>query len=116
MFARFVTLLPIAALAAVAAAAPNVLEARTTAPVCNSGSQYCCNQKFSNPMDFKGGPLGLLGVLLGLGVNAGVECTPVTVIGLLSNGAQCTQQTVCCNDVKQNGLVNVACSPVAVPV
>ncbi|KAG6375844.1 P-loop containing nucleoside triphosphate hydrolase protein [Boletus reticuloceps] len=91
MFARFVTLLPIAALAAVAAAAPNVLEARTTAPVCNSGSQYCCNQKFSNPMDFKGGPLGLLGVLLGLGVNAAVECTPVTVIGALSN-AQISSQ------------------------
>ncbi|KAF8139611.1 hypothetical protein EV363DRAFT_1310100 [Boletus edulis] len=84
MFARFVTLLPLAAIAAVAAAAPN---------------------KFANPSSFKEGPLGLIDVLLGLGVNAGVH-----------NGAQCTQQTACCENVQQNGLVNVACSPVAVPV
>ncbi|KAF8414623.1 fungal hydrophobin-domain-containing protein [Boletus edulis BED1] len=119
MFARFVTLLPLAALAAVAAAAPNVLEARTGAATCSSGSEYCCNQKFAvrhNPSNFKGGPLGLIDVLLGLGVNAGVQCSPITIIGALSNGAQCTQQTACCENVQQNGLVNVACSPVAVPV
>ncbi|KAF8139622.1 fungal hydrophobin [Boletus edulis] len=116
MFARFVTLLPLAALAAVAAAAPNVLEARTGAATCNSGSVYCCNQTFDNPSTFEEGPLALIGVLLGLGVNAGVQCSPITIIGALSNGAQCTQQTACCENVQQNGLVNVACSPVAVPV
>ncbi|KAG6375855.1 fungal hydrophobin [Boletus reticuloceps] len=115
MFARFVTLLPIAALVAVAAAAPNALEART-ASTCNSGSVSCCNQKFSNPSTFSGGPLGLLGVLLGLGVNAGVSCSPITIIGLLNNGGQCTQQTACCSNVEQNGLINIACSPIAVPL
>ncbi|KAF8448058.1 hypothetical protein L210DRAFT_2834811 [Boletus edulis BED1] len=135
MFARFVTLLPLAALAAVAAAAPNVLEART-ATSCNSGSEYCCNQKFDvrhlialpspwmthksihsqNPSTFKEGPLGLIDVLLGLGVNAGVQCSPITIIGALSNGAQCTQQTACCENVHQNGLVNIECSPIAVPL
>ncbi|KAF8123565.1 fungal hydrophobin [Boletus edulis] len=114
MFARFVTLLPLAALAAVAAAAPNMLEARTA--TCNSGSEYCCNQKFDNPSTFEKDPLSLLGVLLGLGANAGVQCSPITIIGALNNGAQCTQQTACCEDVHQNGLVNVACSPIAVPV
>ncbi|KAF8437520.1 fungal hydrophobin-domain-containing protein [Boletus edulis BED1] len=68
-----------------------------------------------NPSSF-GGLSGLLGLLNGIGINAGIECTPVTVIGLLSNGAQCTQQTACCTNVKQNGLINVACSPIAIPL
>ncbi|KAF8136264.1 fungal hydrophobin [Boletus edulis] len=114
MFARFVTLLPLAALAAVAAAGPNVLKARTA--TCNSGSEYCCNEKFDNVSTFEKDPLSLIGVLLGLGVNAGVQCSPITIIGALSNGAQCTQQTACCENVHQNGLVNIGCSPIAVPL
>ncbi|KAG6379687.1 P-loop containing nucleoside triphosphate hydrolase protein [Boletus reticuloceps] len=85
MFARFVTLLPLAALAAVVAAAPNAPEARTTAPVCNSGSEYCCNQKFSNKTDFTKDPASLIGLLLSVPLNLGVSCTPVTVIGGLNN-------------------------------
>ena len=41
MFIRFSTLLPVAALVAVAAAAPGALEARTDSS-CNTGSQQCC--------------------------------------------------------------------------
>jgi hypothetical protein len=37
------------------------------------------------------------GVLSGLGVAAGVTCTPITALGL-SSGAQCTQQAVCCTN------------------
>ncbi|KAF8437528.1 fungal hydrophobin-domain-containing protein [Boletus edulis BED1] len=113
MFARFVTLLPLAALAAVVAAAPNVLEARAT---CSSGSEYCCNQELSNPATFEKDSASLLGLLLGLGANVGAECTPITVIGALSNGAQCTQQTACCDHVNQNGLINIGCSNFNVPV
>ncbi|KAF8437523.1 fungal hydrophobin-domain-containing protein [Boletus edulis BED1] len=116
MFARFVTIAPLVALAAVAAAAPNALEARTGGSTCNSGSVYCCNQEFSNTSSFGGGLLGLLGLLNGIGVNAGIACTPITIIGALSNGAQCTQQTACCSNVNQNGLVNIACTPIAIPV
>ncbi|KAF8437069.1 fungal hydrophobin-domain-containing protein [Boletus edulis BED1] len=111
MFARFVTLLPLAALVAVATAA------EAPAATCSSGSVYCCNQKFSNSSTFeKKDPVGVIDVLLGLGVNVGVQCSPITVIGALSNGAQCTKQTACCKDVKQNGLVNFSCAPVAAPV
>ena len=42
MFIRFSTLLPVAALVAVAAAAPGALEARTDSSSCNTGSQQCC--------------------------------------------------------------------------
>jgi hypothetical protein len=41
MFSRLATLLPIAALVAVAAAAPNAVEARDT--TCSTSDQACCN-------------------------------------------------------------------------
>jgi hypothetical protein len=37
------------------------------------------------------------GILSGLGVAAGVTCTPITALGIAS-GAQCTQQAVCCTN------------------
>ncbi|KAF8437552.1 hypothetical protein L210DRAFT_3546069 [Boletus edulis BED1] len=122
MFARFVTLLPLAALAVVAAAAPNAPEARTT-PTCSSGVMYCCNQLFSvrhlfslpspwmthesirsQNTSFFTGPYGLLGPLYGLVFNAGVQCTAIYVVGILSSGAQCNQQTACCDNVNQVSL------------
>ena len=42
MFIRFSTLLPVAALVALAAAAPGALEARTDTSQCNTGSMQCC--------------------------------------------------------------------------
>ena len=42
MYFRFSTLLPVAALVAVAAAAPSELEARTGTSQCNTGSMECC--------------------------------------------------------------------------
>jgi hypothetical protein len=41
MFSRLATLLPIAALVAVAAAAPNAVEARDE--TCSTSNQSCCN-------------------------------------------------------------------------
>ncbi|KAF8120609.1 hydrophobin [Boletus edulis] len=98
MFARFVTLLPLAALAVVAAAAPNAPDARTT-PTCNTGAVYCCNQESirSQNTSLFTGPYGLV-------FNAGVQCTAIYVVGVLSSGAQCTQQTPCCNNVNQVSL------------
>ena len=43
MFIRFSTLLPVAALVAVAAAAPSALEARQSSSQCNTGPIQCCN-------------------------------------------------------------------------
>ena len=43
MYIRFAALLPVAALAAVAAAMPNALEARWDTSQCNNGEIQCCN-------------------------------------------------------------------------
>ena len=108
MFIRFSSLLPIAALVAVAAA---------DSSQCNTGSQQCCvmtqTVRFVPPHAFalcadrptlQSNPTtlnyfsGLLGIalptidgLLGLG------CSPITAIGT-GTGATCTQQPVCCTD------------------
>ena len=40
--------------------------------------------------------LGLLGVVLGgINIPIGIQCTPITVIGV-GSGANCVQQPVCC--------------------
>ncbi|KAF8545971.1 fungal hydrophobin [Imleria badia] len=101
MFSRLATLLPIAALVAVATAAPNVLEARQTSQ-CNGGSTTCCNQVLTT--GFTATVVGgILDIIPGVGVPVGLTCDPITVIGL-GSGAQCS--------VQQNGVVNVGCSPI----
>ena len=39
--------------------------------------------------------LGILGVLTGTGLTAGIQCTALNVLSL--GGQSCTQQTVCCD-------------------
>ena len=113
MFSRIATLLPVAALVAVAAAAPNALEARGGSQ-CTTGSNYCCNTSQSISVRHvlplssddsrihcsQSGTIftGILGgTLSGIGLLAGVTCTPVTVVGTGSGGS-CSQQSVCCSN------------------
>ncbi|KAF8550908.1 fungal hydrophobin [Imleria badia] len=111
MYARF-SILPIAALAAVVAAAPNALDARNDSSECNTGSLQCCTStQTSTPATLTelGGLLGL--VLPTIDGLIGLGCTPITVIGT-GSGASCTQQPVCCTDNSFNGVINLGCSPV----
>ncbi|KAH0830203.1 hydrophobin 2 [Lanmaoa asiatica] len=111
MFIRFSALLPVAALAAVVAAAPSELEARTGSSQCNTGSMQCCATTTSASDPVAAALLGLLGIVVGdITATVGLNCSPITVIGL-GSGSTCTQQPVCCTDVYQNGLINVGCSP-----
>ncbi|KAK0234679.1 hydrophobin 2 [Armillaria nabsnona] len=78
----------------------SVMSAPATATdQCNSGSLQCCNTK--NASTF----LGLTGLI-------GDQCSPLSVVGLLPSGAECTQQTVCCKDNSANALVANNCSPI----
>ncbi|KIJ62340.1 hypothetical protein HYDPIDRAFT_114857, partial [Hydnomerulius pinastri MD-312] len=89
-------LLPIVALAAVATATPNDLEARGGSSQCNTGSISCCNSTYSSTDTSLTTLLGLLGVVLGpVSGLVGLGCTPITVVGT-GSGATCTQQPVCC--------------------
>ncbi|KIJ60366.1 hypothetical protein HYDPIDRAFT_117274 [Hydnomerulius pinastri MD-312] len=102
-------LLPIAALAAVATAAPNALVGRDQ---CNTGSISCCNQTYSSTSTSITSLLGLLGIVLGpVEGLLGLGCSPITVVGT-GSGAQCTQQPVCCTGNTFNGLINIGCTPI----
>ena len=117
MYFRLPTLLPVAALVAVAAAAPSELEARIGTQ-CNTGSMECCAYtlpvrfqfpRYSRSRPFRysrptlqstyttlndlslvvGRTLPYVDGLIGLG------CTPIWAVGT-GTGATCTQQPVCC--------------------
>ncbi|KAH0830201.1 hydrophobin, partial [Lanmaoa asiatica] len=97
MFIRFSALLPVAALVAVAAAAPSELEARQTSQ-CNTGSMQCCATTTTASDPVASTLLGLLGIVLGdVTATIGLNCSPLTVIGL-GSGSTCTQQPVCCTN------------------
>ncbi|PPQ68078.1 hypothetical protein CVT24_002942 [Panaeolus cyanescens] len=79
---------------------------------CNTGPVQCCNQLFESEDESYAGLLSLLGVVAGpITAQVGLECSPISAIGL-GSGASCTTQPVCCSGNKFNGLVNVGCSPV----
>ncbi|KAN0073734.1 hypothetical protein V8E55_011988 [Tylopilus felleus] len=106
MFSRLATLLPFAALVAVATAAPN---ARST---CSTSNTICCNQSFSNPLTFV--PLaGSLATVVA-SVDAGLTCVPISVLAI--EGTSCTSQTACCDNDNFNSLVGVNCTPINVNV
>ncbi|KAK9439981.1 hypothetical protein VB005_04600 [Metarhizium brunneum] len=91
----------IVALAAVAAAIPTQ-QPSSNEMECNSGS-YCCNKVAQNT--------GIVVPIDALTAACGGTLKFVTADVL---NDECTSQTVCCNNVKQSGMVNVACSPIAV--
>ncbi|KAI9573453.1 fungal hydrophobin-domain-containing protein [Boletus coccyginus] len=100
MFSRLATLIPIVALVAVATA--------DSVSQCNTEDQYCCNTAITQTTQ----SLGLIDVLGGLDLGAGITCTPISIIGIPGNS--CTQQPVCCTDNNFNGAVNLACTPINV--
>ncbi|EFY94798.1 hydrophobin 1 [Metarhizium robertsii] len=91
----------IVALAAVAAAIPTQ-QPSSNEMNCDSGV-YCCNKVAQNT--------GIVVPIDALSSTCGDTLKLVTVDAL---NDKCTSQTVCCNNVQQNGLVNVACTPIDV--
>ncbi|KAI9462125.1 hydrophobin 2 [Boletus coccyginus] len=107
MFSRLATLVPIAALVAVATAAPGVVVTRDSFSQCNTDGQYCCNQSIEQNTSVLS---GILGAAEGLNLAGGATCSPVSVVGV--SGNSCTQQPVCCSNNNFNGLINLGCSPI----
>ncbi|KAF8545970.1 fungal hydrophobin [Imleria badia] len=112
MFSRLATLLPIAALAAVATAAPSALEARNGGQ-CNGGANYCCDSSFTTAVQYNNIAGGILNPFLSIILGLLFSCDPITVVGV-GSGAQCTTQQVCCNNVQANGVINIVCDPISV--
>ncbi|RDX56954.1 fungal hydrophobin [Lentinus brumalis] len=90
-------------------AVATAIQGRGGAP---SSGASCCSTvgSASDPSIAK--ELGLLGVVLsGLDVLVGVDCSPITVIGVGSGGCS-GGTTVTCTDNSHGGLVEIGCVPI----
>ncbi|KAF9484813.1 fungal hydrophobin [Pholiota conissans] len=80
---------------------------------CNTGSVQCCNSVQDARSAAASKILGQLNIpVQSVTGQVGITCTPVTAIGVGSNG--CSQQTVCCSKNNYNGVVALGCTPVNV--
>ncbi|KAF8154960.1 fungal hydrophobin-domain-containing protein [Crassisporium funariophilum] len=78
---------------------------------CNTGPVQCCNSTMDGESEQFNAITALLGIVTGpVTGQVGVNCTPLTVVGL-GSGASCTQQPVCCEGNNFNGLIVIGCSP-----
>ncbi|KAL7284173.1 hypothetical protein ACG7TL_001455 [Trametes sanguinea] len=133
MFPRLTTYVTVASVAVLAVATPNVKRWNTptstpastktitvtaTAPAatetagdCSTGPIQCCNsvQSASDPVASL--LLGLLGIVVeGVDVLLGLNCSPISVIGV--GGGNCDANVVCCQNNNVGGLISIGCVPV----
>ncbi|PPR04756.1 hypothetical protein CVT24_007111 [Panaeolus cyanescens] len=81
---------------------------------CNTGPVQCCGALHAPTSAAGTQALGLVTVLVqNLSGQVGVDCNPITAIGL-GSGANCASGPVCCEQNDFNQLVGVNCSPVTV--
>ncbi|KAI0746819.1 fungal hydrophobin-domain-containing protein [Daedaleopsis nitida] len=79
---------------------------------CSTGPIQCCNSvsKASDPVSSL--LLGLLGIVVeGVDVLLGLDCSPITVIGV-GSGSACSANTVCCQNNNVGGLISIGCIPI----
>ncbi|KAI0764926.1 hydrophobin [Fomes fomentarius] len=92
-----------------AAATPVQLEARQS---CSTGAVQCCQQTQDASSASSNIILGLLGIVLGpITGLIGLNCSPITVIGV-GTGNACSSNTVCCTNNNVGGLISIGCVPV----
>ncbi|KAJ8455802.1 hypothetical protein ONZ51_g12329 [Trametes cubensis] len=129
MFSRLTPFVSVASLAVLAAATPNqkrwdtstpTVTVTVTAPAststepassCSTGPIQCCNSVQSASAPGIGALLGLLGIVLqSLDVLVGLDCSPISVIGV--GGGECNANAVCCENNNVGGLISIGCVPV----
>ncbi|KAI0746818.1 fungal hydrophobin, partial [Daedaleopsis nitida] len=94
-----------------AAATPVELEARQQS--CSTGAIQCCQQTMSSTSASANLLLGLLGVVLGdITGLIGLNCSPLTVVGV-GSGNTCSSNTVCCANNNVGGLISIGCLPIS---
>ncbi|TFK99175.1 fungal hydrophobin-domain-containing protein [Pterulicium gracile] len=82
--------------------------ATRTEPSCSTGPIQCCQgaENADGPVVSK--LLGLLGVVVqDLNILVGINCAPLSVIGIGSSG--CNAQPFCCQNSTFNGLIAIGC-------
>ncbi|KAJ8487052.1 hypothetical protein ONZ51_g4461 [Trametes cubensis] len=129
MFSRLAPFVSVASLAVLAAATPNqkrwdtptpTVTVTVTAPAstptepassCSTGPIQCCNSVESASDPVGSLLLGLLGIVVqGVDVLLGLDCSPISVIGV--GGGNCNTNVVCCQNNNVGGLISIGCVPV----
>ncbi|KAI0633568.1 hydrophobin [Trametes polyzona] len=81
-------------------------------PTCQTGSLQCCNSLQDPSSKSMQSILALLGLgLQDTDAQVGLDCNPISVIGVDNKGG-CSQQTACCDDHAVANGVSVGCLPV----
>ncbi|KIM64864.1 hypothetical protein SCLCIDRAFT_1212961 [Scleroderma citrinum Foug A] len=107
MFSRVLAVLPLAVLAV----ANSHLNGRDQ---CSNGSAQCCQMLTTQQLAQQGYSKDVIAAVAAtVQAVAGVQCSPITVIGA-GSGCQVNQQAVCCTGDKFNGLVQLGCNNINV--
>ncbi|OJT04993.1 Fruiting body protein SC3 [Trametes pubescens] len=81
---------------------------------CSTGPIQCCQSTETAGSAAGAALLGPPGIVVqDVNVFLGVDCSPITVIGV-GNGGACSAQAVCCQDNSHGSLVSIGCVPVTV--
>ncbi|RPD65506.1 fungal hydrophobin [Lentinus tigrinus ALCF2SS1-7] len=79
---------------------------------CSTGPIQCCQQTGTVDDPVFGLLLGLLGIVVdGVDVLLGLDCSPITVIGV-GTGGSCDANVVCCQNNNVGGLISIGCIPI----
>ncbi|KAI0087235.1 fungal hydrophobin-domain-containing protein [Irpex rosettiformis] len=79
---------------------------------CNTGPIQCCQSTESSSSAAGNLLLGLLGIVLdGVDVLLGINCSPISVIGV-GTGSTCNASPVCCQNNAVGGLISIGCIPI----
>ncbi|KAI0333062.1 hydrophobin-251 [Cubamyces sp. BRFM 1775] len=109
IFSRAIAL-AVSVLPILAAATP--LEGRGGEPSCSTGPIQCCETTEKAGSAAGSALLGVLGIVVqDVNVLLGVDCSPITVIGV-GSGSSCSANAVCCSDNSHGSAVSIGCVPV----
>ncbi|KAH8822405.1 fungal hydrophobin [Flagelloscypha sp. PMI_526] len=76
---------------------------------CNVGKVQCCNSVTRANDKTASLIASLLGIVLPTNAAVGLNCSPLSVIGV--GGNSCNTQPVCCENNSFNGLIAIGCTP-----
>ncbi|KAI0093401.1 fungal hydrophobin-domain-containing protein, partial [Irpex rosettiformis] len=79
---------------------------------CNTGPIQCCQSTTTASSSTGNALLDLLGIVVtDLEVLLGIDCSPISVVGV-GSGSTCNASPVCCENNAVGGLISIGCLPI----